>query len=91
MAKLSTVYSSRGAPMGRTSVPRTPTERVHLRRIRINSGGYDSGGAYWGVGQALLHACEYKPDGLDIFFRAKDRTAAKAHVLARYLSAKFYR
>jgi hypothetical protein len=42
-----------GAPMGRSSDHLSglivePQEKVTLRRIRINSGGYDSGGAYWG-------------------------------------------
>lgn len=48
-----------GAPMGRASdnlsalviEPRDPP--MTLQRVRLNSGGYDRGGAYWGIGQPL--------------------------------------
>ena len=53
-----------GAPMGRPAQgagadPMTPFE---LRRIRINNGGYDDGGAYWGTGQPLYWYCSYETD-----------------------------
>ena len=88
---LPNVSSSRGAPMGRTSTHRQPTQRVYLRRVRLDSGGYDSGGAYWGIGQRLYHACEYSRDGLDVFFRAADRAAAKAKLRADYPEIRFYK
>jgi hypothetical protein len=62
-----------------------------LRRVRLDAGGYDEGGAYWGRGGPLYHACEYRTDGLDYFFRARDRQHAKEVVLARYPNARFYR
>lgn len=50
--KLENVSCRYGAPMGRrddasieTSVPRF----VRLQRVRLDSQGYDSGGAYWGI------------------------------------------
>jgi hypothetical protein len=32
-----------------------PTHKVYCRRVPINSGGYDSKGTYWGVGEPLYH------------------------------------
>ena len=42
------VHSQYGAPMGRPGYGygADPTTLFQLRRIRINSGGYDDGGAY---------------------------------------------
>lgn len=51
--------------------------RFQLRRVRLNSGGYDSGGAYWGHGGALYEA--FTADGSEFMtlrvYRA-DRAAA---------------
>lgn len=59
---LENVSSRYGAPMGRpdsasleTCVPRF----VRLQRVRLDAGGYDSGGAYWGIrrrGESLFVA-----------------------------------
>jgi hypothetical protein len=71
-----------GAPMGRPShFPHSiePGARAYLRRIPINSGGYDRGGAYWGLGDPLWW-CGDDSGALDMFFRAKDRDAAKEFV-----------
>lgn len=48
---------SRGASLGRGNVRGDPdtTARFHLRHVRLNAGGYDSGGAYWGHGGRLYH------------------------------------
>lgn len=39
-----------GAPMGRPTAPDLDTSRrsVRLFAVRLDSGGYDDGGAYWG-------------------------------------------
>lgn len=40
-----------GASMGRDSVPLGSFDQsvpVRLRRVRLDAGGYDEGGAYWG-------------------------------------------
>lgn len=51
--RLTRMDCSRGAPMGRTSVyPVTSAAlRFRLVRVRLDSGGYDNGGAYWGYGR----------------------------------------
>lgn len=47
--------------------------KYRLCEIRLNRGGYDSTGAYWGVGQRLY---EWEDDnGNSEIFRAKDREA----------------
>lgn len=57
--QFSEVNSTYGAPMGRREyrnpgdlAPRT----VRLFRVRLDSGGYDDGGAYWGHGDPLYCA-----------------------------------
>jgi len=84
-----------GAPMGRgttaASLRTSPDAvKVSLRRIRLNGGGYDRGGAYWGAGVPLWWAGS--DCGLvDLYFRAADRIAAKAHVRQQFPGAAFYR
>lgn len=68
-----------------------PRVKMHLRRIRLDSGGYDSGGAYWGHGAPLWHAMAAE-GGLESFFRAGTREKAKAEVRAALApGAVFYR
>ena len=80
-----------GASMGRPSYADIPHQgRIALRRIRLDAGGYDSGGAYWGHGEALYWAgsgCK----SIDMFFRAPGRDAAKARVRETCPGATFYR
>lgn len=86
------VSSKYGAPMGRNTGPHyltTEGGRITLFRVRINSGGYDSGGAYWGLGAPLWYVGD--PDGNGWFFRASGRDAAKAAILKDWPDAKFYR
>ena len=71
------VSSRYGAPMGRresgfieTDMPRF----VRLFRVRLDSGGYDDGGAYWGTGDALW--CAQDDDGNRKFIRAQTRRRA---------------
>jgi hypothetical protein len=81
-----------GAPMGRRTGPdylETSAGPLYLRRIRINSGGYDDGGAYWGTGTPLWWVADQ--DGNANFFRASSRDAAKRLVLADWPEARFYR
>jgi hypothetical protein len=81
-----------GAPMGRPSVNQEDRDnpKISLQRVRINSGGYDSGGAYWGVGAPLWWAGS---DGGEYseWFRARDRQAAKDIVRHAIPGARFYR
>ncbi len=63
--------------------------KVTLQRIRLDTGGYDPQGAYWGIGQPLYWAAT--DDGkLDSTFRARDRAEAKEHVRTIIPGAKFY-
>lgn len=52
LPRVSTKY---GAPMGRISTlpPGGISGRAKLFRVRLDSGGYDDGGAYWGIGGLL--------------------------------------
>ncbi len=64
--------------------------KVTLRRIRLDSGGYDPEGAYWGIGEPLYWAAT--DDGeYDATFRAYDRDDAKATVRETFPHARFYR
>lgn len=58
-----------GSPYGRRNVGEKPTDkRIFCRRIRLDSGAYDKGGAYWGFGNPLF--VEYTADLTYIrFFR----------------------
>ena len=64
--------------------------RVWLRRIPIDRSGYDAGGAYWGIPSNLWGAGS-DCGGVDLWFRAADRAAARAHVLSLFPGARFFR
>jgi hypothetical protein len=100
--KLPDVSSKYGAPMGRRdnygiSWKGAEPAKFYLQRVPLDSGGYDSGGAYWGIGQPLYWAQEYdngtkRPADLaDFFLRANSREHAKAEIRKDYPAAKFFR
>lgn len=66
-----------GAPMGRRRYGSAgDAEKVRLFKVRLDTGGYDDGGAYWGVnlpGHALY--CADSDDYRD-FVRALNRAEA---------------
>lgn len=77
--QFSKVNCRHGAPLGRKSdgylevnMPRF----VRLFRVRLNSGGYDEGGAYWGLSLPLY--CAIDDDGNMRFTRAVSRQRAAA-------------
>lgn len=83
------VHSQRGAPMGRWEcLDIQPVHKsVECFEVPINSGGYDQGGAYWGLGYGTRLYCLCQPDhesrdGLNrlqyfrVFVRARNRDAA---------------
>lgn len=83
-----------GASLGRPSlIPSKEVAecmKVSLQKIRLNQGGYDAGGAYWGIGAPLYWAAD--DFGIvDMWFRASDRDDAKRQVLSRCPNAMFYR
>lgn len=63
-----------GAPFGRAEYGASPDNKLRLFRVKINAGGYDDGGAYWGQGAPLWCAT----DGADYrrFARAHSRLRA---------------
>lgn len=73
------VNCSRGAPMGRIELlPSTPV-KLFLRHVALGSGGYDKGGAYWGLGEPLYVAYGHDDNGefVCLFVRASCRNQAK--------------
>jgi len=93
--KLPKAFSSRGADMGRA--PKTgPADlpyKFRLARVPIDAGGYDQGGAYWGLGAPLYWACDESTHSapVEMFLRAGDRDAVKAKIRESYPAARFYR
>jgi hypothetical protein len=80
-----------GAPLGRRSIAQGDgTERLYLRRIVLDSGGYDSGGAYWGFPNNLYWYGD-STGAIDSFLRAPSRDDAKRLILAEIPEATFYR
>ena len=75
-----------GAPLGRNEFYENPTGRVTTFRVRLDSGGYDRGGNYWGLGDPLYCQCEVNADGYTsasmsyrLFTRARSKALALKH------------
>ena len=86
------VSSKYGAPMGRYTGPNfldCDAGKIYLRRVPLDNGGYDAGGAYWGHGQPLFEAMDQ--DGSGFILRAGSRARAKAAILEDWPEATFYR
>lgn len=77
--------------------------KFYLQRVSLDSGGYDSGGAYWGHGLPIYWArsvevvstsCwvpgrdEVSP--VESYIRARGREAAKAILREEYPNAEFF-
>jgi hypothetical protein len=63
--------------------------RFHLVNVPLNSGGYDRGGAYWGIPSTLYY---YEgPEDVSGYVRGRTREHAKAEVLKICPGARFYR
>lgn len=72
MSQFPKVNGQYGAPMGRRESPLGQGARsVRVFRVNIDSGGYDDGGAYWGIGNPLY--CAQCDEGGRRFVRAKSR------------------
>lgn len=78
MSQFSNVSSKYGAPMGRGSSGDAPKGKVRLFEVRLDSGGYDDGGAYWGHGKRLycVEGESMDGEGYRRFERADNRTHA---------------
>jgi len=85
---------SRGAALGRATIqdadPEEVTGKLYLRRVRLDSGGYDPNGTYFGIGNPL-YWCADADGEIDFMLRAFDREDAKEEVREVYPHAKFWR
>ncbi len=86
----------RGAALGRGTVDMLPREyagKFTLQRVRLNGGGYDRLGTYWGHAEPLFWCGAYDPEAgeFDACFRATDRAQAKRWVRYQFPNARFYR
>lgn len=81
----------RGASMGRLNKGAgTGSIKFTLQRVRLNQGGYDQGGAYWGHGWPLYWA--WSVDGtIERFFRAANRDKAKEVLRVEFPAARLYK
>lgn len=87
----------RGAALGRrdhpASDPHAP-RKFFLRYLRLDAGGYDQGGTYWGHSEPLWWAVAddaVAQEPVEFFFRAPDRDEARRAVLRRHPGARFFR
>lgn len=63
--------------------------KFFLRKVRLNRGGYDSSGFYWGAGPLFSYESE---DGtLTGHLRAINRADAKVRLIEKYATARFFR
>jgi hypothetical protein len=81
-------------PSENPSDPNTPYDVnfdgfLHLQKIKLNSGAYDSGGAYWGFPNNVYCAAN-KDLTVMIFVRGDTRNKAKIQVRAKLPGARFY-
>ncbi len=84
---------TRGAALGRSAIRDEDSEYegvIHLRRVRLNSGGYDRNGTYFGGG-APLYWYANKDGTIDGMTRASGREHAREIVLKEYPKAKVRR
>ena len=89
--KLSKLNCQYGAPMGRHErLHPANEEKVRLSEVRLDRGGYDSGGAYWGIGEPL-YWCRSDNGDVSTYIRAWDRETAKEKLLERNPNLKFWR
>lgn len=73
---------------------RPPVIRLALGRVRLDRGGYDPAGQYWGVGTPLYRFASVGDDPAEErygYLRAWSRTAAKEALRAAMPDPKFYR
>ena len=82
----------RGAALGRGSHHATDKDapvKLYLRRVPLDSGGYDKNGTYFGI-KKPLYWCADKDGDIDFVFHAYSREGAKDIVCETYKNARFY-
>ena len=61
--------------------------RFYLQHARLDNGGYDRGGAYWGHGDPVYIAQNYE-DTVQRSYRAKSRAQAAEELLEEFPNAR---
>jgi len=61
----------------------------YLRRMKLNSGGYNSSGHYYGIGAPLYKATRDDDDEV-VLIRARTRRLAIIELKARFPNAKLF-
>lgn len=90
MRQFPAVNSQYGAPLGRHCFGNDcEPGTLRLFKVRLDSGGYDDGGAYWGHGPGFLW-CATDGEGYRQFTRANSRIGAilKLEIFAEWLIVK---
>ncbi len=82
--------------MGRMTFGHSFAGKLYVSRIHIDSGGYDQGGAYWGLGELIYAASSTKvgqaPDSSAFgTVRARNRAEAIRSFIKTFPSASFHR
>lgn len=87
-----------GAPMGRPTARANNKYSIepgadpfHLVRVPLDKGGYDKGGAYWGLGEPLYYFEFSRVPDLCGYVRGRTRDHAKAAVREIHPNARFFR
>lgn len=84
-----------GSQMGRCNVLPENTRgpvKLQMQKLRLDSGGYDQWGAYWGRGPFSNIYCAWNgEEGCRVFVRAFTRQEAKTNVCISLPNARFYR
>lgn len=85
----------RGAAMGRPTIhelPKTDEVQLYLRLIRLNTGGYDINGTYFGWPGSGWRLYWYASEDLqvDAVVTARDREHAKLEIRRVYSKAMFF-
>ena len=86
---------ARGAALGRDPRHADDTNapvKLYLRKVRLNGGGYDANGTYFGATRwSDVYWYADASGEVDGTCRAGSRTLAKEQITALYTSATFYR
>jgi hypothetical protein len=88
-AILPNVASRYGAPMGRPDTVHPGdgdiAKTIEIRRVALDAGGYDNGGAHWGVGKRMYVALVTVENRIGmLFFRATSDKAARERLVNEY-------
>ena len=83
----------RGAAMGRGSRLDAPADvevKLVLQKVRLDNGGYDANGTYFGWGGNPVYWYADSEGTIDACLRAPNRHDAKCQIRGKYPNARFY-